>query len=161
MLKEFKEFALKGNVMDLAIGVIIGGAFGKIVTSLVQDLIMPVFALMTSGVDFKDMAYVSGDVTIAYGNFIQTVVDFLIISFSIFVAVKLINRARKKEEPALGDAQAQAQAQIQAQAGKPPKVQPQQAQPQQPTQQQQTQQSTLQTEQELLTEIRDLLKSKQ
>lgn len=98
MLKEFKEFALKGNVIDLAVGVIIGGAFGKIVTSLVNDLIMPIFALITSGMDFTKMKYVIGDVTINYGNFIQNVVDFLIIAFSIFIAIKLINRARRKEE---------------------------------------------------------------
>lgn len=105
MLKEFKEFALKGNVIDLAVGVIIGGAFGKIVTSLVGDLIMPIFGFLTSGMDFKDMKFVLSqavgdkpEAAILYGNFIQNVIDFLIIAFCIFIAVKLINKARKKEQ---------------------------------------------------------------
>lgn len=159
MLKEFKEFALKGNVMDLAIGVIIGGAFGKIVTSLVQDLIMPIFGLMTSGIDFKDMGYKHGNVTIAYGNFIQTVVDFLIISFSIFLAVKLINRARRKQEATVDAASAAKAAASGAvsggasgAAGAVPAAQAQ-------GQSQQSNESK-QAELELLTEIRDLLKSK-
>lgn len=158
MLKEFKEFALKGNVMDLAIGVIIGGAFGKIVTSLVQDLIMPVFSLLTSGIDFKDMGYKHGNVTIAYGNFIQTVVDFLIISFSIFLAVKLINRARRKQEATVDAASAAKAASgavsggASGAAGAVPAAQAQD-QPQQSNE-------SKQAELELLTEIRDLLKSK-
>lgn len=152
MLKEFKEFALKGNVMDLAIGVIIGGAFGKIVTSLVQDLIMPIFSLMTSGIDFKDMGYKHGDVTIAYGNFIQTVVDFVIISFSIFLAVKLINRARRKQEVEVDTASAAVSGGASGAAGAVPAAQAQ-------GQSQQTNESK-QAELELLTEIRDLLKSK-
>lgn len=158
MLKEFKEFALKGNVMDLAIGVIIGGAFGKIVTSLVQDLIMPVFSLLTSGIDFKDMGYKHGDVTIAYGNFIQTVVDFLIISFSIFLAVKLINRARRKQEATVDAASAAKAASgavsggASGSAGAVPAAQAQGLS-------QQSNESK-QAELELLTEIRDLLKSK-
>ena len=98
MLKEFKEFALKGNVIDLAVAVVIGGAFGKIVTSLVNDLIMPIIALLTSGVNFTDMKYVYGEVTLTYGNFIQSIVDFLIIAFSIFLAVKLINKSKKKDQ---------------------------------------------------------------
>lgn len=127
MLKEFKEFALKGNVIDLAVAVVIGGAFGKIVTSLVNDLLMPVISLMTSGVNFTQMAYVTagGKVVLAYGNFIQSIVDFILIAFSIFLAVKLINKARKKQE-----------------ASAPPA-------PPQPN------------EQQLLTEIRDLLKAQQ
>lgn len=136
MLKEFKEFALKGNVIDLAVGVIIGGAFGKIVTSLVNDLIMPIFGFLTSGMDFKDMKYVlsekvvesgvevKAEAAIYYGSFIQNVVDFVIIAFSIFIAIRFISKFRKKEE---ADAAPEA----------PP----------------------VQTEQELLTEIRDLLKT--
>ncbi|QOX65044.1 large conductance mechanosensitive channel protein MscL [Anoxybacterium hadale] len=156
MLKEFKEFALKGNVMDLAIGVIIGGAFGKIVTSLVQDLIMPIFALLTSGMNFEDMAYVSGNVTIKYGSFIQTVVDFLIISFSIFIAVKLINRARKKEEVEV-DAASAAKAASGAVSAPQAGSSAQAPQPQGPSQSGgQSQQAEL----ELLTEIRDLLKKR-
>ena len=110
MLKEFKEFALKGNVIDLAVGVIIGSAFGKIVTSLVGDLIMPIFGFITAGMDFKSMKYVlrqavmdngaviKPEVAILYGSFIQNIIDFVIIAFCIFIAVKLINKARKKEQ---------------------------------------------------------------
>jgi large conductance mechanosensitive channel len=104
MFKEFKEFAVKGNVLDMAIGVIIGGAFGKIVTSLVNDVIMPVLSTLLNRVNFTDLKYVitpaSGDiaeVAILYGSFIQSVVDFLIIAFSIFLFVKLINSVKKKE----------------------------------------------------------------
>ena len=107
MLKEFKAFALKGNVLDLAIGVIIGGAFGKIVTSLVNDIIMPIISILLQGVSFADLKYVitpaSGDVAevaINYGMFIQTTVDFIIIAFSIFLFVKLITKFKKKEEAA-------------------------------------------------------------
>ena len=110
MLKEFKEFALKGNVIDLAVGVVIGGAFGKIVTSLVNDIIMPLLSLIIGGISFSDMKYVitpaSGDVAevaILYGNFIQTTIDFVIIAFSIFLCIKLISRFSghlKKETPA-------------------------------------------------------------
>lgn len=102
MWKDFKEFALKGNVIDLAVAVVIGGAFGKIVSSLVEDIIMPIVAFLTSGVNFTEMAYQYGKVTIAYGNFIQSIVDFIIIAFSIFIAVRLITKFRKKEvaEPA-------------------------------------------------------------
>lgn len=105
MWKEFKEFAVKGNVIDLAVGVIIGGAFGKIVTSLVQDIITPIIGLVTSGVDFKDLEYVlrasSGGnkaVVIKYGVFLQNILDFLIVSFSIFMFIKLLNKLKKKEE---------------------------------------------------------------
>ncbi|MDD3168481.1 MAG: large-conductance mechanosensitive channel protein MscL [Eubacteriales bacterium] len=100
MWKDFKEFAFKGNVIDLAVAVVIGGAFGKIVTSLVNDLIMPVIAFVTSGVNFTDMAYINGSVTITYGNFIQSIVDFIIIAFSIFIAIRLITKSRKKEAEA-------------------------------------------------------------
>ena len=105
MLKDFKEFAFKGNVLDMAIGVIIGGAFGKIVTSLVNDLFMPIISLLTGGVSFENLKYVitpaKGNIAenaIAYGTFIQNVVNFLIIAFSIFMFVKLIEKFKKKEE---------------------------------------------------------------
>ena len=102
MPKEFKEFVLKGNVIDMAIGVIVGGAFGKIVTSLVNDIIMPVFAFLTSGMSVKELAYTFPDseATIAYGVFLQNVIDFLLISISIFAFVQLANRMRRKHEPA-------------------------------------------------------------
>lgn len=98
MLQEFKKFALKGNVLDLAIGVIIGGAFGKIVTSLVNDLLMPIIGLLLGGVDFSGLQWTIGDAVITYGAFIQSVVDFVIIALSIFLFIKAINRFKKKEE---------------------------------------------------------------
>ena len=105
MLKDFKEFAFKGNVLDMAIGVIIGAAFGKIVTSLVNDLIMPIISILTGGINFTDLKLVitpaHGDFAenaIAYGSFIQNVVDFLIIAFCIFLFVRLIEKFKKKEE---------------------------------------------------------------
>lgn len=105
MLKEFKEFAIKGNVMDLAVAVIIGGAFGKIVSSLVDDLLMPIIGILIGGINFSDLKIIitpqNGDiaeVAIRYGAFIQSVVDFLIIAFSIFLIVKLLNASKKKEE---------------------------------------------------------------
>lgn len=133
-LTEFKEFALKGNVLDLAIGVIIGGAFNKIVSSLVSDIIMPPMGAITGGVDFKDLKYVlkpatelTEAVTLNYGAFIQNVVDFLIIALSIFVFVKVITVLnRKKEEEVVEEAKVE--------------------------------EPKLTVEQELLTEIRDLLK---
>jgi large conductance mechanosensitive channel len=97
MLKEFKQFAMKGNVMDLAVAVIIGGAFGKIVSSLVADIIMPLVGMVIGVVDFSELAYGK----LKYGQFIQTVVDFLIISFSIFLVVKFLTRFKKKEEAAV------------------------------------------------------------
>lgn len=96
MLKEFKEFALKGNIVDMAIGVIIGGAFQKIVTSLVNDIIMPAIAIFTGKVDFSDLVITIGNSSIKYGNFITTVVDFLIIAFSIFIAIRTINKLNDK-----------------------------------------------------------------
>lgn len=110
MLKEFREFALKGNVMDMAVGVVIGGAFGKIVTSLVQDIMMPVIGFFTAGMDFTELKIVLSDARVAetgeeiaeaailYGNFIQTAIDFVIIAFSIFIAIKMINKLRRKQE---------------------------------------------------------------
>jgi large conductance mechanosensitive channel len=130
MFKEFKAFALKGNVLDLAIGVIIGGAFGKIVTSLVNDILMPLISILLNGISFSDLKYVItpavGDVAecaINYGSFLQNIVDFLIISFSIFLFIKLITSFQKKEVAATAPA-------------------------------------TISNEEVLLTEIRDLLKSK-
>ncbi len=132
MLKEFKAFAVKGNVVDLAVAVIIGGAFGKIVTSLVNDLIMPFISIIIGGISFSDLKFVitpaSGtvaEVAIKYGSFIQTVFDFLIIAFSIFMFIKLISSFKKKE----------------------PKAEPEPVKPSK--------------EEVLLTEIRDLLKEKQ
>lgn len=101
MLKEFKEFAMKGNIMDLAIGVVIGGAFQKIVNSLVQDIIMPIISVLTGKVDFTNMVWEVGNASIKYGNFITTIVDFLIIAFSIFLVVRYLNKLNKLKE--LGD----------------------------------------------------------
>ncbi|MBE7024368.1 MAG: large-conductance mechanosensitive channel protein MscL [Ruminococcaceae bacterium] len=130
MWKEFKDFAFKGNIFDMAVGVIIGGAFGKIVTSLVNDIVMPAFGAVTSGMNFKEMKYVISAATetkpeaaILYGQFIQNVVDFLIIAFSIFMVIHLAGKFRKKEE-----------------------VAPEPEEPKAPTQE------------ELLAEIRDILK---
>ena len=115
-VKEFKEFAMKGNVMDMAVGVIIGGAFGKIVSSLVSDVIMPLISVATGGISFVDMfvnlsddtkyktlaeAQEAGASVFAYGQFIQNIIDFIIIAFCIFLMIKGMNKLnRKKEEPA-------------------------------------------------------------
>lgn len=96
MLKEFKEFATKGNIMDMAIGVIIGGAFQKIVTSLVNDIIMPAIAIFTGKVDFSELVLTIGSSSIKYGSFITTIVDFLIIAFSIFIAIRTFNKLNNK-----------------------------------------------------------------
>ncbi len=143
MWKEFKEFALKGNVLDMAIGVIIGGAFGKIVTSLVNDVIMPIFGYLTAGMDFKalklvlspaelasDGSVLHAESAILYGNFVQNVVDFFIIAFCIFLFVKLANRVRNRAAK-----QEAAEAKKAEQAAKTSSAE------------------------ELLTEIRDLLKA--
>jgi large conductance mechanosensitive channel len=101
MLKEFKEFAMRGNIVDLAIGVIIGGAFNKIVSSLVNDMIMPLIGLLLGGIDFSGLSFKIGDADVKYGMFMQTVVDFLIVAFSIFLFVKVLNklyRLKKQEE---------------------------------------------------------------
>ncbi|MBO9369398.1 MAG: large conductance mechanosensitive channel protein MscL [Chloroflexi bacterium] len=100
MLKEFKEFALRGNVMDLAIGVIIGGAFGKIVSSLVGDVLMPILGLLTGGINLSGLSFTVGEATVRYGAFLQAVVDFLIIAFAVFLFVRAFNRARAKPQPA-------------------------------------------------------------
>ena len=140
-VKEFKEFAMKGNVMDMAVGVIIGGAFGKIVSSLVSDVLMPLIGKLTGGVSFVDLfvnlgdgnyttlaaAKEAGAAVFAYGQFIQNIIDFLIVAFCIFLMIKGMNKLnRKKEEPAPAEPEA----------------------PKGPTQE------------ELLAEIRDLLKNK-
>jgi large conductance mechanosensitive channel len=143
LIKEFKEFAMRGNVIDLAVGVIIGGAFGKIVNSIVTDIVMPPIGVLIGGVKFGDLKYklveavladdnktiTSPEVSINYGNFIQTVIEFLIVAFSIFMVIKAMNRMsnlRKKQE---------------AEAAPAPEPAPT-------------------NEEVLLTEIRDLLKNK-
>ena len=98
MWSEFKKFAMKGNVIDLAVGVVIGGAFGKIVSSLVADIIMPLVGLLLGGINFSSLSFPVGDDVIKYGLFIQTVVDFFIIAFSIFMVIRFLNRFKKKEE---------------------------------------------------------------
>lgn len=98
MWKEFKAFAFKGNVLDLAIGVIIGAAFGKIVSSLVNDLITPLIGILLGGLDFSSLSAQVGDATITYGAFIQTVIDFLLVAASIFLFIKLIGKMKRKEE---------------------------------------------------------------
>lgn len=100
MLKEFKEFAMRGNVLDLAVGVIIGGAFGKIIGSLVNDILMPFIGLALGGVNFSEKAITVGAVVIKWGAFVQTVIDFLIIAFVIFLIVKGANATRKAPPPA-------------------------------------------------------------
>ncbi len=125
LIKEFKEFAMKGNVMDMAVGVIIGAAFGKIVSSLVDDVLMPLVGMIVGKVDFTSLSAKVGDAELFYGRFIQNVVDFLIVAFCIFMVLKGINKLnRKKQEAPAPEA------------------------PKGPTQE------------ELLTEIRDLLKQK-
>lgn len=110
-LNEFKEFAMRGNVVDMAVGVIIGAAFGKIVTSLVNDIIMPAVGMLTGGVNFTDYKWViqkgvtegteivTPEVAITWGAFVQTIFDFIIIAFCIFVAIKAINRLKRQPEP--------------------------------------------------------------
>ena len=107
MMKEFKDFAVKGNVVDMAVGIVIGAAFGKIVSALVAGVLMPPIGVLMGGVDFTDLAYVIKDavadapaVVISYGKFLQTVIDFTIIAFAIFMVVKGINSLKKKEEAA-------------------------------------------------------------
>lgn len=105
-IKEFKEFALKGNVMDMAVGVIIGGAFGKIVSSLVDNILMPLVGVVTGNIDFTKLVFKFGEgdlsATLSYGQFIQNVVDFLIVAFCIFLIIKAMNKLtmKKAEEPA-------------------------------------------------------------
>lgn len=108
---EFKEFAMKGNVVDMAVGVVIGAAFGKIVTSLVNDIIMPVVGVLTGGTNFSEYKWVikqgvtegteiiTPEVAVTWGTFVQTIVDFIIIAFCIFLAIKVMNKMRRKPEP--------------------------------------------------------------
>ena len=107
MMKEFRDFAMRGNVVDMAVGIVIGGAFGKIVTSFVNDVLMPPIGMAIGGVDFSDLAITlkeaageAAAVTLNYGAFIQTVLDFVIIAFAIFMVVKAMNNLKKKEEAA-------------------------------------------------------------
>ena len=145
---DFKKFAFKGNVVDMAVGVVVGGAFSKIVTSLVNDIIMPAVSILTNGVNFTDLKYVIteadeaagiAETAITYGNFIQNNVDFLLIAFSVFLFVKLINTSRTKLE---------AKKRAEEEAAAKAKAAEEAAKPKAPTQE------------ELLTEIRDLLKNK-
>ncbi len=103
MIKEFKQFISRGNVVDLAVGVIVGSAFGKIVSSLVDDILMPIIGIILGGIDFSSLSLKFKDATINYGMFIQNVIDFLIVAFCVFIFVKLINElskiGHKKEEP--------------------------------------------------------------
>ncbi len=99
MVKEFKEFIMRGNVMDLAVAVIIGGAFGKIISSLVSDIIMPLIGLIIGGIDFSGLAFTLGSAKVTYGNFINNVIDFLIIALVIFLMVKAVDSLKKKPEP--------------------------------------------------------------
>lgn len=98
MIKEFKEFIARGNVIDLAVGVIMGGAFGKIVSSLVNDIIMPIIGVILGGIDFTSLSLKVKDATITYGNFVQNIIDFMIISFCIFIMIKFINKIAKKKK---------------------------------------------------------------
>lgn len=110
-LQEFKEFAMRGNVIDLAVGVIIGAAFNKIVSSLVADIVMPPLGLLLGGVDFKDFAWTLKDavgdapaVVLNYGMFIQNIFDFIIVAFSIFLAIRVMNKLREKQDAAVAEA---------------------------------------------------------
>jgi large conductance mechanosensitive channel len=98
MWNEFKKFALKGNVIDLAVGVVIGAAFGKIVSSLVADIITPLVGLIVGGIDLSKLSYTFGTAELKYGAFLQNVIDFFIVAFSIFIVIKAISRFKKKEE---------------------------------------------------------------
>ncbi|KAF0109225.1 MAG: large conductance mechanosensitive channel [Anaerolineaceae bacterium] len=104
MFKEFKAFVMRGNVMDLAVGVIIGGAFGKIIASLVNDILMPLIGLLIGGIDFSSLAFTLGSATVAYGLFINNIIDFLIIAIVIFLMIKAINKT-KKPAPAASPAE--------------------------------------------------------
>jgi large conductance mechanosensitive channel len=100
MIKEFREFAIKGNVVDLAVGVIIGAAFGKIVASVVEDVVMPLLGTLLGGLNFAGLSVQIGEATIKYGKFLQTCLDFIIIAWAIFLFIKLINRLKRQEPEA-------------------------------------------------------------
>lgn len=100
MFKEFKKFVSRGNVIDLAVGVMIGGAFGKIVSSLVDDILMPIIGAILGGLDFTNLSVTMGDSILKYGNFVQNVINFLFIALTLFIIIKIFNKAmHKKEEP--------------------------------------------------------------
>jgi large conductance mechanosensitive channel len=103
MLKEFKAFVMRGNVMDLAVAVIIGGAFGKIVSSLVSDIIMPLIGLIIGGIDFSSLSFTLGNAVVTYGNFINNIVDFLIIALVIFMMIKAVDSLQKKPAPVVAE----------------------------------------------------------
>ena len=103
MLNEFKTFIMRGNVMDLAVGVIIGGAFGKIISSLVGDLLMPLIGLIIGGIDFSGLAFTLGSAKVTYGNFINNIIDFAIIALVIFLMVKGVNSLQKKPAPVVAE----------------------------------------------------------
>jgi large conductance mechanosensitive channel len=100
MIDEFKKFAMRGNVIDLAVGVVIGGAFGKIVDSLVGDILMPIVGVLTGGINFSGLSFTVGSATLAYGKFIQATIVFVIVAFALFVLIKAINTMKKKEDEA-------------------------------------------------------------
>lgn len=100
MLKEFKEFVMRGNVLDLAVAVIIGGAFKSIIGSLVNDILMPLIGLVLGGVDFTSLSFAVGDAVVTYGAFIQAIIDFIVIAFVIFMIVRTANNMKKKEDEA-------------------------------------------------------------
>ena len=103
-MSDFKTFISRGNVVDMAVGVIVGGAFGKIVTSLVNDILMPLIGVLLGGLNFSELSIKVGDAVVKYGTFLQTIIDFLIISFSIFMMIKLFETFKKKEEQKVEEA---------------------------------------------------------
>ena len=103
MLNEFKAFVMRGNVIDLAVAVIIGGAFGKIVSSLVNDIIMPLIGLIIGGIDFNGLAFTLGSAKVTYGNFINNIIDFIIIALVIFLMIKIIDNLKKKPAPVVAE----------------------------------------------------------
>jgi len=100
LLKEFRDFAMRGNVVDLAVGVIIGGAFGTIVDSLVGDILMPIIGVISGGIDFSGLSVKVGAATLAYGKFIQAIISFTIVAFALFSVIKAMNSIKRKEEEA-------------------------------------------------------------
>jgi large conductance mechanosensitive channel len=100
LLKEFRDFAMRGNVVDLAVGVIIGGAFGTIVDSLVGDILMPIIGVLSGGIDFSGLSVKVGEATLAYGKFIQAIISFTIVAFALFSVIKAMNSLKRKEEDA-------------------------------------------------------------
>lgn len=107
MISEFKEFALKGSLMDMAVGIIIGAATGKMVSALVENVLMPIIGIFMGGVSFDDLVFKVGEASIGYGSFIQALIDFIIIAFVVFMLLKMINNMKKKEEEAPAEPPAQ------------------------------------------------------